>query len=259
MFGYEFIICFLIENDLYNIVFYCYFLCFAIKGLRKPPPTLNQNWQAAQNAEYLSQLNFLEENARRRYHQWRLQQQQQQQQLKEQPKTQSVDSGPEFTYKLPKINEFSQKTGDKPFAYDPSRSEYYEPAVNDDTSALDSHISSIYYKIMNGINDSPVRLSSDGIPSYKLKAPMDIQPKDLPYYESPYDVSKSKDVLYRQDLNKFQKKLQENTLSSAYQHDVERKHMEMDTALGMYVIALIAGVSAAVTVGLLAIGIGWYT
>lgn len=201
----------------------------------------------------------MEENARRRLQQLRLQQQQHQQQQKPQLNP-SDDSGPEFTYRLPPIDNFQQTNDEKPFAYGPSRSEYYELTDNDDNPSLDSHISSIYNKMMNGINDSPVRLSSDGIPSYKLKAPMDINPKDIPYYQSSYDLSKSKDVLYREDLNKFQKKMrEEDAYSNAYQHDVERKHMEMDTALGMYVIALIAGVSAAVTVGLLAIGIGWYT
>lgn len=95
---------------------------------------------------------------------------------------------------------------------------------------------------------------------------MDINPKIVPFEDShgnSNEVSKSKDVMTREDLQKLlenlQKKGQEEAIVNVYQNDVFKKHMELDAAMGMYVIALIAGVSAAVTVGLLAIGIGWYT
>lgn len=42
-------------------------------------------------------------------------------------------------------------------------------------------------------------------------------------------------------------------------HVVVRQHMGMESEMGMYVVALIAGVSAAITVGLIALGIAWYT
>lgn len=163
-------------------------------------------------------------------------------------------SGPGFTYQLP-IN-YAPPIGDEvPFAVGPSNPKYYEksdPNVN----------KPIYYNnILNADNETPVRLSSDGIPSYKLRAPMDVKPKINPFDDRGYEMSKSKDVIYREDLNnvELKKKMQETAMSNAYQSDVLKKHMELDAAMGMYVIALIAGVSAAVTVGLLAIGIGWYT
>lgn len=40
---------------------------------------------------------------------------------------------------------------------------------------------------------------------------------------------------------------------------VVRQHLGVDGEMGMYLVALIAGVSAAVTVGLIALGIAWYT
>ncbi|XP_004520512.1 uncharacterized protein LOC101453000 [Ceratitis capitata] len=40
---------------------------------------------------------------------------------------------------------------------------------------------------------------------------------------------------------------------------VMRQHLGVDGEMGMYLVALIAGVSAAVTVGLIALGIAWYT
>lgn len=188
-------------------------------------------------------MSYLEENARRRYHQLRLEQQQKQQHKLAHQSLYEANPAQEFEYRLP--TSLGSDSQDPPFAYGPARPEFYASADSVGSPSLDS----IYYKIMNGVNDSPVRLSSDGIPSYKLKAPMDVNPSDF----------ESQDVLLREDLHKFSNKLPEHGLSSAYQHEVERKHMEMETALGMYVIALIAGVSAAVTVGLLAIGIGWYT
>lgn len=105
-----------------------------------------------------------------------------------------------------------------------------------------------------GKEDTLVISDTDGIPSYKLKAPMEVKPKN--------NVLKSRD-----DLKLLIEKLQVNGQDSAiisngqyvHQSDVTKKHLEMDAAVGMYVVALIAGVSAAVTVGLIALGIGWYT
>lgn len=162
-------------------------------------------------------------------------------------------SGPGFTYQLP-MN-YEPPVGDEvPFAVGPSNPKYYEKSDTNNNNPM-------YYNILNNDNETPVRLSSDGIPSYKLRAPMDVKPKINPFDENGYEMSKSKDVVYREDLNNLdlKKKMQENTMNNAYQSDVLKKHMELDAAMGMYVIALIAGVSAAVTVGLLAIGIGWYT
>lgn len=166
-------------------------------------------------------------------------------------------SGPGFTYRLPIY--YPGQDDAEPFAVGPSNPKYYEnDEYGKDLPPNESGLpSSIYYNILHD-NEPPVRLSSDGIPSYKLKAPMDVNPKTS-FADNSYE-SKSKDVLYREDLNRLevQKKMQEEALAN-YQHDVLKKHMDLDAAMGMYVIALIAGVSAAVTVGLLAIGIGWYT
>lgn len=200
--------------------------------------------EPAANRDLLTQLiNIIEEQARRR-----LQQQHRQQQLHHGQLSAEEISGPGFTYQLPK---YTPPVGDEiPFAVGPSDPKYYEKNdVNNNNPN--------YYNLPNNDNETPVRLSSDGIPSYKLRAPMDVKPKAMPFEE----LSKSKDVIYREDLNNLElkKKLQENVMTNAYQNDVLKKHMELDAAMGMYVIALIAGVSAAVTVGLLAIGIGWYT
>lgn len=206
--------------------------------------------EPATNRDLLTQLiNIIEEQARRR-----LQQQHRQQQLHRDHLSTEEISGPGFTYQLP-INYPSPTDNDVPFAVGPSDPRFYE------NNAMNIN-NPTYYNLPNNINNNnrhdnepPVRFSSDGVPSYKVRAPMDVRPKFND--NNGYPFSKSKDVVYREDLNSMEmkKKMQEN----AYPNDVSKKHMEVDATMGMYVIALIAGVSAAVTVGLLAIGIGWYT
>lgn len=110
---------------------------------------------------------------------------------------------------------------------------------------------------------------------------MNINPKIIPYdyavnavvadtdsADNSYEQSKSQDVLTREDIKKLVENLQRkgqgkaivNVLQpftqSMQQNDVAKKPVDLNSA---WVIAVIAGVSAAFTVGLLAIGIGWYT
>lgn len=212
----------------------------------------------------LAQLtNIIEEQARRRFQQ---QQQQLQQLHRGQPFSEEF-SGPEFTYRLPDYVPSTHPNEKTPFAIGPSDPKYYE-RIDDDRTPIEADLSSssIYQNILKNNDESPVRLSSDGILSYKLKAPMDINPKITPFDENTadhsYELSKSKDVMTLENFKKLKELRNKNAhedLVHLYQNDVLKKHMEIDTAMGMYVIALIAGVSAAVSVGLLAIGIGWYT
>lgn len=234
-------------------------------GLRKPP-------QVSQNSNYenylLMQLkNFVDEQARRRFQQQRQQQQQNSMQNIE-SLTDEV-SGPGFTYKLP-IQYGSLSNDEPPFAIGPGHPNYYDKT---DKPSGDNDPMLTYGRILSNDNDGPVRLSSDGIPSYKLKAPMNVNPKIVPYDEmlnnendNSYEVSKSKDVLTRDDLKKLVENLERNGNGKAIvnllqpttqlQNEVDKKPVDLNSA---WVIAVIAGVSAAFTVGLLAIGIGWYT
>lgn len=83
---------------------------------------------------------------------------------------------------------------------------------------------------------------------------MEVKPKN--------NVSKTRDDL-RSLVEKLQQNGQDNAILNTAQYpqrnEVIKKHIEIDAAFGMYVVALIAGVSAAFTVGLIALGIGWYT
>lgn len=218
---------------------------------------------SSENAYLLAQLSsIIEEQARRRFQQQLQQQQQQQLQRTHSAANIQELSGPGFTYQLPIVN-YEPHNDEIPFAVGPSNPRYY------DNMGKSMPSSSIYKNILDTDEEPPIRSSSDGIPSYKLKAPMEVNPKminairpDGNRADDRYS-SESKDVMTRDDLKvlveKLQKNGQEDAIVNVYRNDVLKKHMELDTAMGMYVIALIAGVSAAVTVGLLAIGIGWYT
>lgn len=108
----------------------------------------------------------------------------------------------------------------------------------------------------------------DMLPTYKLKAPMEIKPNAGPTTVKQFE---------RDDIKSLVQKLQNSGQASAiinsrdeasadgqqqqqpHNSGVVRKHMDVNTVVDMYVVAIIAGISATVTVGLIAIGIGWYT
>lgn len=198
---------------------------------------------------------MIEEQARRRLQlQW--DQKQQQKLLRDQYPSEMDGDG--FTYQLP----FSQpipSSDDIPFAVGPSDLRYYEKSEPAKVAVPD-------FKTKINIDDDAVAMANDGIESYRPKAPMEINPKididEVGLIESNLP-STSKDVLGRDDIKVLVEKLQQNNhqeaIRNAMHTDVMKKRVDTNPAVGIYVIALIAGVSAAVTVGLLAVGIGWYT
>lgn len=238
-----------------------------ILGLRKPP-------QLASGTNYENYLlaqwkNIIDEQARRRF-----QQQRQKQQFSYSNGDSLTDeaSGPGFTYKLPVQYSSFGNEDEVPFAVGPSHPKFYEKIANTNADATKTEPVLTYKNVLNSEND-PVHLTSDGIPSYKVKAPMNVNPKIIPYDEAlnadldnSYEMSKSQDVLTREDLQKLFESLQRKGQGKAIvnvlqpltqsQNDVAKKPVDLNSA---WVIAVIAGVSAAFTVGLLAIGIGWYT
>lgn len=247
-------------------MFFILFNCatFFSTGLRKPPQSSGSNYE---NYILTQWKNIIDEQARRRF-----QQERQQQQFPYSNGDSLTDevSGPGFTYKLP----FSSYTSDDeiPFAVGPSHPKFYEKIGNTVKDASKTDPMLTYKNALNSEND-PVHLTSDGIPSYKVKAPMNVNPKIIPYKdalnadsENSYEMSKSEDVLTREDLKKLFENLQRKGHGNAIvnmlqpsiqsQNDVAKKPVDLNSA---WVIAVIAGVSAAFTVGLLAIGIGWYT
>lgn len=223
--------------------------------------------------------NIIEEQARRRF-QLQLQQQQIQQQQKHYHGQSSAAAAasnddnihqeiaaPGFTYQFPtKTEKFLTDKMMIPFAVSPADPRYYESAENsnDNQRKMQSTYEEDYQELLAKEDETPSQ-DSDGVPSYKLKAPMEVRPKILT------DKSKSTDVMTREDLKSLVEKLERNGqegviinngqyLKNRVEQDmITKTQLEMDAAMGMYVVALIAGVSAAVTVGLIALGIGWYT
>lgn len=88
-------------------------------------------------------------------------------------------------------------------------------------------------------------------PVYKLKAPMHVNPKivnSLDNYSSKTGVA-----------DKLSKTVATGEAAAMNgRSGVSQRPLDIDS-MGMYIVALIAGISAAVTVGLIAVGIGWYT
>lgn len=159
-----------------------------------------------------------------------------------------------------------------PFAVGPGNPKYYEEFDDKEISVKTDPLST-YQEALNIDIEPPVGLSSDGIPSYKVKAPMNINPNVIPYEEqlkndndNSYERSQSIDITSRDDLQRLLEHLDQMGQGHAIvnnlnplphsQNDVDKKRVDLNSA---WVIAVIAGVSAAFTVGLLAIGIGWYT
>lgn len=224
-------------------------------GLRRPPTGLS-NWPQPQTDDLFNQLSSLiEEQARRRFQQQLAQQQYYQSQHQHgSNQQQKVAIEPGFTYRFPE----NSVNKDEPiqFAANPSDPRYHEKNV------VDLESQDVFKTNLDGTRDVDGRLEehlvskpAEDVPYYKLKPPMDVNPK-VPANN------------IREDLKALLDKLQKDGQSNAIVNsgvagldktDVVKKHMTMDDTFGMYVVALIAGISAAVTVGLIALIIGWYT
>lgn len=158
----------------------------------------------------------------------------------------------DFSYEFPEKPPSSTNDA-TPFAISPADPRYYDST----TELRDNYDRSQDDNVQYGIEQNKVsqaqQNTDDVIPSYKMKAPMEVKPKTNNNLLS----SKSMDVLSRNDLKLLYEQLQKtgqedvilnsgiNGINGRFRSDVIKKHMEMDSAMGMYVVALIAGVSAA--------------
>uniref|UniRef100_A0A6B2EFV6 Putative neural proliferation differentiation and control protein n=1 Tax=Phlebotomus kandelakii TaxID=1109342 RepID=A0A6B2EFV6_9DIPT len=210
-------------------------------GLRRAPSTKITSNPYDEN--YLAQiLNFIEEQARRRFQQKVVEYQLDPSQQRP-PLPQEVLE-PGFTYQFP---EMQQHDFGEPyqFAVGPNDPRFYdtdpEPRGAEDASQ-EEHL-------------------KEEFPYYRIKGPINVNPK-----LKQVDPDASNEAVSREMQGLLQKLshgmphggsvLDPNLLA---RHDVIQKPMELEAPVGMYVVALVAGVSAAITVGLLAVAIGWYT
>uniref|UniRef100_A0A1A9WQS4 Neural proliferation differentiation and control protein 1 n=1 Tax=Glossina brevipalpis TaxID=37001 RepID=A0A1A9WQS4_9MUSC len=113
---------------------------------------------------------------------------------------------------------------------------------------------------MENINANNVALiSQSAMPSEQMSINLHrIKPQSTTFKQNQIGL-----VPAHQDLSALIDKLHQNLEHSEKFNDenhlVVREHLNMKAEMGMYVVALIAGVSAAATVGLFVLGIVWYT
>lgn len=162
------------------------------------------------------------------------------------------ESSQDFTYDFPIKNIPIRENDPISFAVSPDDPRYYK-SQPDETVKTES-TEDEYGETTN--NEIDVKTSINDDAYLKLKAPMNVNPKLGDYPGS----SLSRDVLSRHDLSGMLEKLQNRHNEKAISHkDVVQKPIEQHGAMGMYIVALVAGISAAVTVGLIGLGIAWFT
>lgn len=214
-------------------------------GLRRTKP--NQvgpsQWAASNDGreapEFLKTINeIIEERARQRFleHWQRLQ-------LNRNILQRTESVGPAFTYQSPPLKHPANPNDPIDFAVGPSDSRFYDRTLSVD---LDSA-----YK---GNNFNPYKMSEkelmDQNPNRNVPpSPQDIKPK-LPIHFNQQSLENK--------LRHNEQRFDENLLPQRMNGVIQRP-VEMDGAMAMYIVALIGGISAAVTVGLISVGIGWYT
>lgn len=216
-------------------------------GLRRTKP--NQagpsQWAPLNDAreapEFLKTINeIIEERARQRFleHWQRLQ-------LNRNILQRNEATGPAFTYQSSPPKHPANPNEPIDFAVGPSDARFYDRTVSivDSDNAFDSN-----------------NFDSDKIPEHELI--MNPNPsRNVP--PSPQDIKPKLPIHYNQHSldNKLRHKEQifDENLFPQRVNGVIQRPVEMDGAVAMYIVALIGGISAAVTVGLISVGIGWYT
>lgn len=185
---------------------------------------------------------FIEEETRRRFQQQAERQRlQQQQQYITSPWSKPAQeiAVPGFTYQFPvgKVVIAAPSGGGTaqtiPFAVSPNDPRYYEASETGESfgQQMAADLDQNYQERPDDYG-SPVNV--DGLTagsSIKIKSPMEVRPKENAIINNGQYLQRS---------------------------EVIKKHMDLNT-VDMYVVAIIAGVSATLTVGLIAIGIAWYT
>ncbi|GAB0097013.1 neural proliferation differentiation and control protein 1 [Sergentomyia squamirostris] len=217
-------------------------------GLRRAPNTkITSN---AYDENYLAQiLNFIEEQARRRFQQKVVEYQMDPSVAHHRPNSAPELSEPGFTYHLP---ELKQHDLDEPYQF----------AVGpDDPRFYDTDGDVQQQQMVGGGGASQDVHQRDEVPYYRIKGPINVNPplKQIELDDSNEAVSREMQGLLTKlshGMPNGGSVLDPNLLA---RHDVIQKPMEIEAPVGMYVVALVAGVSAAITVGLLAVAIGWYT
>lgn len=209
-------------------------------GLRRTKPSHGapSQWvsnDARETPEFLKTINeLIEERARQRFleHWQRLK-------LNRNILQRAEVTGPAFTYHTSPVNFHQNQHNSIEFAVGPSDPRFYDPSVD-----------SAYIK---------TNLEDENAPEQELKHtnPNIILPPSPQVIKPKLPINANQQSLNFKLRNKEQTS-DENLLSQRVSGVVQRP-VEMGGAITMYIVALIGGISAAVTVGLISIIIGWYT
>ncbi|XP_058820542.1 uncharacterized protein LOC131682803 [Topomyia yanbarensis] len=212
-------------------------------GLRRTKPSQvgNSAWVAndgREAPEFLKTINeLIEEQARRRFLE-HLQRFQLNRNILQRPELEE-NVRPAFTYQLPLKNDADLN---KPieFAVDPSDPRFYDQMFSTDSEGGNN------VELENIHGRETIDPHANLPPS-----PQVIKPKHPIYPVNKHQIVDNK-------LRYKEQRIEENLLPQRVNGVVQRP-VEMDGAMAMYIVALIGGISAAVTVGLISVGIGWYT
>lgn len=98
------------------------------------------------------------------------------------------------------------------------------------------------------ITKQQMKQPTDAVPTFNVKAPMIPKPK--------LQSTKQGTTI---DNNHNNNEQTEKVPEQKGQQSVVQKPIKLDDGIGIYVVAMIAGVSAAITVAVIAVGLGWYT
>lgn len=235
-------------------------------GMRKPPTNWVQSEEKDDNSELLARIRaiMMEHNARLKLMQ-QLEQLTREKEMLEREQGYAVDDSRK------NIDEISSDVFDYPsnmdaaskeniykmntqFAYGPKDPRYWmtEPYNSKPRQLIKAQQPTIMEEYDVVMEENPNKLpkqeikATDGVPTFNVKAPMIPKPK----------LQSTKQGTIDNNSNQEQTA---TDLKQQQQQSVVQKPMKLDDGIGIYVVAMIAGVSAAITVAVIAVGLGWYT
>lgn len=229
-------------------------------GMRKPPTNWVQSEEKDDNSELLARLRaiMMEHNARIKLMQ-QLEQLTREKEMLEREQPFAIEENSK-NEEIPDVFDYSNMDASKEnifklntqFAYGPKDPRYWmtEPYNNKPrqlTKAQQPTMVEEYDSVVEKGPNKPKQgiKATDGVPTFNVKAPMIPKPKLQSTKQGTIDNNNNQE--------------QTATDLKQQQQSVVQKPMKLDDGIGIYVVAMIAGVSAAVTVAVIAVGLGWYT
>lgn len=218
-----------------------------------------------ENENLQAQIVSFIEQARRRFQEKLASQQQQQ--VEDYPLEPDFSAETGFSFELAKQDAVPDIDAPFRFAVGPNDPRFYDDKQIATLKGLDAVLPVEMQQQSTKQDATPVDYGiqgndlNEGGPYFRIKGPLNVNPKQ------PEDnIYKSK------EMQGLLQKLGHNINGAGFEnrmnllpnpngrHDVIQRPVDVEqNSVGLYAVALIAGVSAAITVGLIALGVGWYT